>query len=81
MNSMAVLFISAGICILFYTFKKIRLRYFILSALSGLSALFAVDLILGLAGLNMPYNTLTLLCAAAGGLPGVIVITLLNGMM
>ena len=81
MNSTAALFILSGILILFFTCRKIRLKYYLLSALTGLSALFAVDVILGFAKMNMPFNYLSVLCAVIGGLPGVIVVTLLNGLM
>lgn len=43
MNKSLIIFIIAGAIILFYTLKKKKLQYTLLSALSGLAAFFAVD--------------------------------------
>ena len=73
-------FAAFGGILLIYLMKKRRLRWGILSALTGLAGLFAADLLSGFFDFNIPMNVLSLSAAAIGGIPGVILINLLNVM-
>lgn len=64
-----------------YALKRVRFRDFLLSACLGLGALFAADLLLNLSGRNLPIDLFTVISAAAGGVPGVILIVLLQAML
>ena len=81
MNLTAAVFAATGLCIGAYTVKRVRLRTFLFSALTGIAALFAADAILGFTQLSLPVNAFTVTCAAAGGLPGAILITLMNALL
>ena len=69
--------ILCGLTVLIYVMKRIRLRYFLLSALSGAAALIAADLICGLFDFSLPVNVFTLCVSACGGIPGVILLNIL----
>ena len=51
-------------------------RAFFLSSLSGISALFAVNILSGMTGINVGINAATLTVSALGGIPSVIGILL-----
>ena len=67
-----------GLIIFIYVLKKCKIKYFLLSAFSGLAALFAADLIGRFFEFNLPLNAFTVTLGALGGLPGVILVNLLN---
>ena len=81
MNLTAVIMLSAGVFPLLYALRRTRPAAMLLSAVSGLASLFAADVILGFTGLDLPVNGFTLSCAAAGGIPGVILLLLLNALL
>ena len=81
MNLTAVIMLTAGIFPLLYALRKTRLSAVLLSALSGLASLFAADVMLGFTGLDLPVNGFSLSCAGAGGIPGVILLLLLNTLL
>lgn len=81
MNMTAAIMIAAGALLTIWAVKNINPGTFLLSALLGLGAMFAADLILGFTYLNLPVNWATLLCAITGGIPGVILIVILNAML
>ena len=81
MNVTTAIFCAIGAVPAVYALKRVRVRDLLLSACLGLGALFAADLLLGFAGRNMPINLFSLLSAAVGGVPGVILITPLQAML
>ena len=78
MNRTLLLFIFSGIVTLFYAIKKLRLRYTVLSALSGLASFFAVDWICSFFESDIPLNAFSLSVCAIGGIPGLILLILLH---
>lgn len=72
-----LLIVCEGI-LLIYTIKKCRMRYFLLSAAAGFAALTAADLIGSFLDLNLPLNLLSVSLSVLGGLPGVILLNVLN---
>ena len=78
MNLTAAVCAACGVLVGVYAVKRARLRDVLFSALTGIAALFAADAALGFTELNLPVNAFTVACAAAGGLPGAILVTLLN---
>ena len=81
MNLTAAVMLSAGVLLLVWAIKKINPGAILLSAFTGLAALFAADLVLGFSHLNLPINAATVLSAVLGGVPGVILITFLNALL
>ena len=81
MNLTAAILAAAGILLLIWTVRKISAGTFFLSSLLGIGALFAADLIMGFTHLNLPINYVSLGCAALGGIPGVILLLMLNAML
>ena len=73
-----ILLSVCGSILLIYTLKKSKLRYFLLSAFSGVAALIGADLIGGLFDFNLPLNALSVSLGAMGGLPGVILLNILT---
>ena len=69
---------ACGLLFFIYTLKKYRFRYFLLSAVSGIAALVAADLIGGFFEFNLPLNALSVSLGALAGLPGVILLNLLT---
>ncbi len=69
---------ACGFILFVYTIKKCRFRYFLLSAVSGIAALVAADLIGGFFELNLPFNVLSVSLGALAGLPGVILLNILT---
>ena len=69
---------ACGLLLLFYTLKKCKIRYFLLSVFSGIAALVCADLIGGFFELNLPLNVLSVSLGALGGLPGVILLNILT---
>lgn len=61
-----------------FMLKKMPLPTIALCLLSGIAALFAADVMMSLYGNNMPLNALTIGISALGGIPGVILLILLN---
>ena len=80
MNLTMTVFLAAGAALLLFAVKKTNPGAVFLAAATGVAALFAADLALGFTHLNMPVNGFTVLCAALGGVPGVILLTLLQAM-
>lgn len=81
MNLTTAIFCAAGVLSGVYALKRARFRDFLLSSCLGLGALFAADLLLGFAGRNMPVDVFTVTTATVGGMPGVILITVLQAML
>ena len=71
---------AAGLLCLGYAIKKTRLRTALLSALSGIAALFAADLVCTAFGGNLAMNAFTLTVSAVGGIPGVVLLNLLTAL-
>ena len=81
MNLTAAIMITAGLFPLLYALRKARPGTVFLSAFSGLASLFAADIILSCTGADLPVNAFTAACAAVGGMPGVILVLVLNAVM
>lgn len=77
-NTLLILFFVFGAVIILYSVKKLKFRYVLLSALSGLAALFAADFVCSFFYMNIPINTFSMSVSAIGGIPGVILLNLLN---
>ncbi|MBR3596882.1 MAG: pro-sigmaK processing inhibitor BofA family protein [Clostridia bacterium] len=58
--------------------KKLSFPKILLSVLSGMAALFMCDLLFSFYGSFMPINICTVSVSAIGGIPGVILLTLLK---
>ena len=83
MNShllVCVLAAMGGILIL-YAYRKCSLKYWVLTALCGVAALIAADLVCGFFEFDMPLNAFTLSVSAVGGIPGVILLNILKAVM
>ncbi len=78
MNKAALIFILAGTVLLLITLKKLKLRYTLLSAISGLAAFFAADWVCSFYSPGLPVNVFTLTLSAIGGIPGVILLSFLQ---
>ena len=72
---------GCGLALIIYGAKKIKLRYMILSALTGIAALYAADLICGFFNCGLAVNVFTLGVSALGGIPGVILLNILNAVL
>lgn len=81
MKAFILIFGAAGAAVLLYTFKKLKLRYAFLSALSGIAAFFAADFICSFFDFQLPLNGFSIAVSAIGGVPGVILINLLIVLM
>ncbi|MBQ6066993.1 MAG: pro-sigmaK processing inhibitor BofA family protein [Clostridia bacterium] len=81
MNLTVFILAAAGLATLVIAVKRIRPGAILLSAAAGLAALFGADIVLGFTHLNLPINVFTALCAAAGGIPGVILLLVLNAFL
>lgn len=80
-ETMTLLFsilILSGIFIGIFALKKMKFTQILLVITSGISALLACDFVLSLFGQNMPVNLYTLSISAVGGIPGVILLSLLK---
>ncbi len=80
MNTLLLLFSVFGGILLVYILKKIRLRYALLSALSGIAAFFAADFVCSFLELHLSLNVFSLTVSALGGIPGVILLHLLTAL-
>ena len=69
---------ALGGVILLYSIKTLKLRYMLLSAVCGFTALIAADLICGFFDFNLPINAFSVSLSAIGGLPGVILLNAMN---
>lgn len=78
MTLLFTLLIISGIIIGIVAIKKLRFLQIVLSVFSGVSALLACDLIFSLFGQNIPLNAYTISISAIGGIPGVILLTILR---
>lgn len=79
MNILFILLIISGAILIIFMLKKMKLSQILLCTFSGLAALFCCDLIFSFSGgLTMPINPYTLSISAVGGIPGVILLVLLN---
>ena len=72
-------FAVCGIILLF-SVRKMKLRFLLLSAVTGMAALVASDLLCGAVDMNMPINASPLCVRAVGGISGVVLLHLLNCM-
>ena len=81
MNLTVLILAAAGLALLIYAVKMIRPGAILLSAAAGLAALFGADIVLGFTQVNLPVNVFTALCAAIGGIPGVILLLVLNAFL
>ena len=69
---------ALGGVILIYGIKRFKLRFMLLSAFCGFAALIAADLICGFFDFNLPVNAFSIAFSAVGGLPGVILLNVMN---
>lgn len=81
MNLTVLILAVAGLALLVYAVKKIHPGTILLSAAAGLAALFGADIVLGFTQADLPVNAFTALCAAVGGIPGVILLLMLNAFL
>lgn len=81
MNLFNIIFISGGAVLIIFMLRCLRLRHILLSCFSGVLALLAADFVLSFAQKNLPLNFFTLGCSAVGGIPGVILLTLLDAFL
>jgi hypothetical protein len=72
MNRLLLLLVIAGAIALVFAFRRVKLRYFLLSAAAGILALIGADFVCSFFHFNLPLNALSLMLAAVGGIPGVI---------
>lgn len=71
--------VISGICVLLWIFKSPKgVRSFLISALQGLAALFAVNLSGMVTGVSVALNYWTAGVSAVLGLPGVISLLIMN---
>ncbi len=61
-----------------FMIKKMPPRTVLLCLFSGIAALIAADVMMSLYGKNMPLNVYTISISALGGIPGVIMLILLQ---
>lgn len=73
-----ILFVLAAVVLLIYSAKKIKMRYILLSACTGMLAVIAADLVMSLYGAVLELNLFSLSVGALGGVPGVILLTLMK---
>lgn len=76
MNITLLICIVFGAVLLLFSIKKLKLRYTLLSALSGMAAFFAADFITLFLHTELPMNAFSLSVSALGGIPGVILLVL-----
>ena len=77
MHLIALLFGAAGAVVLLYALFGGRLRWLLVSALSGAAAFFAADFLSAFLPIQLPLNAFTLAVSALGGLPGVVLLNVL----
>lgn len=79
MNILSILLIITGIILTFFMLRRLKLTQIFLCLSSGLGALFCCDFVMSLTGfLSMPVNAYTMAISAIGGIPGVILLVLLD---
>ena len=78
MNLTAIIMITAGFVPFFFALRKLRLGMILLSGAAGIASLCAADLLMSFCQLNLPVNPFTVACSAIGGVPGTILLLLLN---
>lgn len=78
MGIFLIILIASAIIILIFMIKKLKPSQVIFCILSGMAGLFACDLLLSLFGGNMPINIYTVAISSLGGIPGVILLTLIK---
>ena len=78
MNLTAAILLTAGLILLVWTVRKCNPGTVFLSMLIGVAGLFAAELILRFTSIRLPVNITTLACAALGGVPGVILLCVMN---
>ncbi len=77
MNYITVLFGIAGVVVLLYTLRKRLFLFGFLNALCGFFSLIAVYLVFRLLQIDFPVTVFGILTGAIGGIPGVILLTVL----
>ena len=79
MNLLFTLLIISGVIILIFMLKKLNFRQIMLCIFSGLAALLCCDNVMSfIVNDFLPINYYTLAISAIGGIPGVILLTLLK---
>ena len=81
MNTLTVFFVASAAVITLFSFRKVKIRYILLSALCGVCSLLAVDFIASFIEINIPLNFFTTGIACAGGIPGIILLIVLMTFM
>ncbi|MBR0509799.1 MAG: pro-sigmaK processing inhibitor BofA family protein [Clostridia bacterium] len=69
---------AAGALIVLWAFRTKQIGGLVLSGLAGVAGLVAADLISGLFDFNIPLNALTIGMSAVGGLPGCILVNVMQ---
>lgn len=77
-NALLILFSVLGGIIILFAIKKLKIKYLLLSAFSGLAALFAADFVCSFFNMSIPLNAFSMSVSAVGGIPGVILLNILN---
>ena len=67
-----------GAILLFYGLRRVKLRWCLLSAMTGVLALLGTDFISSLFQSAVPVTPFTLAVSAVGGMPGALLVNLLT---
>lgn len=81
MNKSLLIFIVFGLILSVFALKKVRPGSILLSAVSGTAAFLAADWLGSFFSFGLPLNAFTFSVSALGGIPGVILITLLQAFL
>ena len=81
MNTVTIIFIICATIIALFSFRRVKARYILLSALCGICSLFAVDFLASFIEINIPVNFFTIGMGCAGGIPGIILLIVLMTFM
>lgn len=78
MNKTIFIFASIGCILLLYGLKKNKLRYILLTAAAGILSYLAADQLSGLLNGNLPVNLFSTAVSAVFGIPGAVLLILLQ---
>lgn len=79
LNILFALIIISGIILVIFMLRRLKFTQIFLCLCSGMAALFCSDFIMSMTGiLYMPINIYTMAISAIGGIPGVILLVLLD---
>lgn len=81
MNTTLILFSLFGAVIILFSLKKVKAKHRLLSVITGISAFFAVNFICSFFESGLPLNWFTIGASGIGGIPGVILVLLLDTFM